>query len=741
MRTRRLAKSLINLAIIVPLLLNATPAFRLPFIETLERNVADIRLRATLPGYIDDRIVIADIDEASLAAIGRWPWNRDKLGSLVDTLFDHYGILVLGFDVLFAEPDESVALDVLDSLDRSPAGGLDEYQAVARLLKRQYEFDRQFASSLADRNVVLGYVFQQDEPVARNVLPDPMANIDGALLDRLELFTPAGFTGNLEALQSKAASAGFFDNPDFDVDGMVRRAPIIQAYGTALYPSLALAVTRAALDDPPINLAVFDDGAYAAIEQLQVGSLLIPLDASGSVTVPYLGNQGSFPYYSIAAILDKSLPKDALEGRVVLVGATAPGLVDLRTTPLSNAYPGVEVHANIISGILDSRIPMQPAWVIALELILLLLLAITMLVVPQWLGPKSIIALIAGIAAVVVAGNFYAWNTGLILPLASPLLMLLGVFMVNMCWGYLVEHRNRRSIKKLFGRYIPPAVVDEMAVQPDSISMEGQARDMTVLFADVRGFTSISEGLQPKELTSLMNELLTPLTRVIHDHGGTIDKYMGDAVMAFWGAPLEKPDHAHDGVKAAHAMIASLNELNSEFARRGWPEIKLGVGVNSGVMNVGNMGSEFRMAYTVLGDAVNLGSRLEGLTKQYGVPVIASENTKKATPAYRFMELDRVRVKGRDEPVSIHEPIAPRDELTDEQNDFIERFHKAISHYHEQNWKDAGKILHGLAADAEKPGRADWHLFLYLEYLRRIEDYKNSPPPDDWNGVHTHKSK
>ncbi|MDH3768326.1 MAG: adenylate/guanylate cyclase domain-containing protein [Gammaproteobacteria bacterium] len=742
LQLRKISKNLVNLAIILLLLLNVTPAFQLPFVETLERIASDIRLRATLPGGIDDRIVIADIDEKSLGDLGHWPWTRDKIAALVDTLFDHYQVNVVGFDMVFSEVDDSAGLQVLQSLDNSPVGKTDEYRLIAEGLKPQFAFDQRFAESLSGRNTVLGYVFDQDEDRTINLLPEPVTKIDDTSSEQLRLFKPKGFSSNLGILQSNANSAGFFDNPNLDSDGQFRRAPIFQLYKNGLYPSFALAVTRAALGNAQIDAPIQNSRkGYTAIEQVQLGSLLIPVDHAASMPVPYRGGEGSFPYFSITDILKKTVPAEQLEDRIVLVGTTAPGLLDLRATPVSSSYPGVEVHANIVSGILDGRIPRRPAWVMALEMTVLVVLGALMLIVPRWLTPKWTIFLIAGLSGLVIAGNFWSWRQGLILPLASPLLMILAVFLVHMTWGFLIEHRNKKSITKLFGQYVPPEVVDEMAEQPDSITLEGQARDMTVLFSDVRGFTTMSEGLKPKELTTLMNELLTPMTRVIHENRGTIDKYMGDAIMAFWGAPLPHTDHAHAGILTARSIIQGLNEMNRDFASRGWPGIKLGVGLNTGVMNVGNMGSEFRVAYTVLGDAVNLGARLEGLTKNYGVSIIVSETTRAAAPDFTFLELDRVRVKGREEPVGIYEPLDLCCHLNEIENKFMCAFHKALVLYWAQEWDEAEGVLRKLAAAAAEPDSVDWHGPLYQVYLNRIQNYRASPPGSQWDGVFTHETK
>ena len=418
----------------------------------------------------------------------------------------------------------------------------------------------------------------------------------------------------------------------------------------------------------------------------------------------------------------------------MLVGSSAPGLKDQRTTPLETTYPGVEVHANLIAGLLDNNIKRQPGWVIAVEFFLLLTISIVLGVINARLEPmRSLIVTMAALAAVVV-GNMYAWHNNLVLPLASPVALILFIFVFQTLWGFFVEARDKRMLAKLFGQYIPPELVEEMAESPDKISVSGESRDMTVLFSDVRGFTTISEGLEPHALTQLMNEMLTPMTHVIHHHRGTIDKYMGDAIMAFWGAPLKDENHARHALEAGLEMVKALPQINQRFRNKGWPEINIGVGLNSGVMSVGNMGSEFRMAYTVMGDAVNLGSRLEGLTKQYGVNIIVSEFTKAKVPDYSFLELDRVRVKGKDEPVIIFEPLGATDKQPEDLLARVERFHAALLDYRQQRWDAAESALKALAE--EDPQRK-----IYDVYLQRIQHFREDPPDIDWDGVFTHTSK
>jgi adenylate cyclase len=352
-----------------------------------------------------------------------------------------------------------------------------------------------------------------------------------------------------------------------------------------------------------------------------------------------------------------------------------------------------------------------------------------------WLSPVMATLSSVVIAGIVTAGSVFAWQYyNLILPLASPLLLVAMLFVLHMTYGFFIESRGKRQLAQTFGQYIPPELVDEMVDTSAEFSLDGESREMTVLFSDVRGFTSISEGLDPKQLTALMNALLTPLTRVIDKNRGTIDKYMGDAIMAFWGAPLTDPQHARHALYAAFDMMKALKDLQAEFAEKGWPPVNIGIGLNTGVMNVGNMGSEFRVAYTVLGDAVNLGSRLEGLTKAYGVDIIVSETTRKAVEEFVFKELDLVRVKGKNEPVAIFEPIGHKNDVSKDIISEITRYKQALRAYRKQEWDQAELEFFNLSQSYPKS-------LLYKEYLNRIANCRKTPPGPEWDGVYTHTSK
>ena len=743
MQLQRIVRLTLSALILLVLLIDTSGLIKYPFIKQLENWTYDARLNFTLPNTIDDRIVIIDIDENSLAEVGRWPWGRDKLARIVDNLFDYYKADVVGFDIVFAEKDESSGLEKFEYLARTSLKNDPLFLQALEEIRPSLRHDEIFADSLVGKDVVLGYYFktnlQEGETGVTGLLPPALTKMDVQWNERLPINKAVGYGGNLEILQASAKSGGYFDNPFVDADGVFRRVPLVQSYEGYLFASLALAITQTYFDDADIELAVETEGTrggkeYYALETIDLKNHRIPVDANGAVFVPYRGRQGSFIYISAHEVLSRKINPQVLQDKIVLVGTSAPGLLDLRSTPVQNIYPGVEVHANIISGILDDRIKHKPAWTVGYEFVLLVLIAVSMALLLPLVSPLLAAAGTAGLTVVVLAGTFIAWNSNLILPLASPLMLILLLFMLHMSYGFFIESRGKRQLAHLFGHYIPPELVDEMSASPEEYSLEGENREMTVLFSDVRGFTSISEGMDPKQLTQLMNALLTPMTRVIHKNRGTIDKYMGDAIMSFWGAPLADSEHARHALYAAMEMIEELKIMQADFKRRGWPEVNIGIGLNTGDMNVGNMGSEFRMAYTVLGDAVNLGSRLEGLTKNYGVNIIVSESTKNAIPEFVFRELDLVRVKGKNEPVAIFEPVGHKNDLEKSVTSEITAYKKALLNFRAQSWDRAEVDFFNL--NRTNPERK-----LYQVYLDRIAFYRNNPPGDDWDGVFTHTSK
>ena len=716
------------------LLANAAHYINIGLIERLELISYDTRVRLTMPNTVDPRIVIVDLDEKSLAEVGRWPWGRDKMARLVDVLFDRYQIGALGFDILFAEPDVSSGLDKLQALEQGALRNIPEFKAQLSKIAPGLDNDTLFAKALDKRPVVLSVNFNFEKPKAgefkaAGVLPEAILPGDAYAEHPFSVMTGYKYTGNLQQLQAHAAAGGHF-NAEPDVDGVIRRAPLLIQHGKDYYEALSLAIARLVNGSPPL----ITKQPEKDIESLRIARTEISVGSEVTVLVPFRGSQHSFPYVSATDVLNGRLPVEALQGKIVLVGTTAAGLFDLRATPVGTVYPGVEIHANLIAGMLDNNFKQLPPYALAYEVLILLLAGILLSLLLPRLDPLTGSLVVILSMVLMVALNLYAWGQNIVLPLASPLLLIVAIFGLNMTYGFFVERRAKKQIAGLFGQYIPPELVDEMSADPESIKMEGESRELTVLFSDVRGFTTISEGLDPKALSQLMNEYLTPMTRAIHKHRGTIDKYMGDAIMAFWGAPLHDKDHVDNALAAAMEMLFLLRKLGPEFRARGWPELKIGVGLNTGPMSVGNMGSEFRRAYTVMGDAVNLGSRLESLTKEYGVDIMVGETTMEQATNMLFRQLDRVRVKGKDEPVTIFEPMGRLNRVSQEVKDEVARFHEVLSHYLARQWSPALAILTEL--QAQQP---DCKLFAL--YRERIEYFMANPPEPMWDGVFTHKTK
>ncbi|MFP5304696.1 MAG: CHASE2 domain-containing protein, partial [Gammaproteobacteria bacterium] len=529
------------------------------------------------------------------------------------------------------------ALQLWGRLAEREFANVGEVTARADEIRRQLDYDARFAASLRGRPVVMGYFFKrgvrEGEAAAIGALCEPLIDAQTARLYDVRFVEARGYGASLPVLQEAAAACGFFDNPlAVEDDGVFRRVPLVQAYEGAIYPSLALAVTRLALGNPPVALEFEPPEIRSSLhlERVRIGPLPVPVDARVAAYVPYRGDNRTFTYISAVDVLRGEVASpELLRGAIVLVGATAAGLLDLRSTPVNRVFSGVEVHANLVSGMLDGRVRQKAPYYDGIEAVMELLIAFAL----AWAFSRLSAAASAGVGFGLVLGVILLalamWSyADFIMPLGVPVLFTLTLFMAHLLYGYFIESRRARGIARQFGQYVPPEIVAEMAENPGAVSMEGESREMTVLFSDVRGFTGIAEQLEARAVAELMNRFLTQQTAVIHRHRGTIDKYMGDNIMAFWGAPLADAEHALHALQAGLEMLRSVRKLDAEFDARGWPRLQIGVGVNTGRMSVGNMGSEFRMAYTVMGDAVNTGSRLEGLTKQYGAPNICSESTR-----------------------------------------------------------------------------------------------------------------
>jgi adenylate cyclase len=740
----RIAVTLIPL---VFALMHASGILRIGVLQRLDDIVYDARLRATMPQTLDDRIVIVDIDEKSLAEIGRWPWGRNRLAELVEELQDRQKTALLGFDVVFAEADESSGLKRLKQLAQAELKDQPGFSEKLNQLQASLDYDAVFAKAIEKRPVVMGYYFTSDRDGRVNgVLPAPVMGRD-ALGGRPIKFTSwNGYGANIELL-AKAAPLGGFFNSITEGDGVVRSIPLLAEYKGQYYESLALAMFRMLAGLPKVEPGFppekFLTRNYQGLESILLKqgnkTLAIPVDDRVATLVPFRGNGGaaggSFRYISAADVLSKRLSPGALKDKIVLVGTTAPGLLDLRVTPVGETYPGVETHANVISGFLDGKVFVKPDYAVGFEIVILLFSGLTLaFALPLLSASRAVVVSLAVIGA--IAGlNFWLYSGyGLVLPLASALVMGLTAFALNMSYGYFVESRSKRELANLFGTYVPPELVDEMVKDPDSYSMKATTKELTVMFCDMRGFTKMSETMEPTQLQALLNSVFSRLTDLIRGNRGTIDKYMGDCVMAFWGAPVDTPDHAALAVKTALEMSNAVRRINEEHKAKGLPEIGIGIGLNTGTMCVGDMGSDVRRSYTVIGDAVNLGSRLEGLSKSYGVDIVVSEPTRKLANDFAWQELDKVRVKGKDQAVAIFWPLAPADRIDKDNVSELKTWGVALKAYRAQDWDQCDVQLLNLQ-------RLNGKKFLYRLYAERVASMRLLPFDPEWDGATNFETK
>lgn len=696
-------------------------------LERADGIVYDLRLRGTQAprsaGLAE--IIIVDLDEHTMAEIG-WPWPRAKLGDLIENLANA-GVVVIAFDVIFAEPERNPAQEVLSELSHQNINTQNFNYLIDEM-----DGDKKFIESFGATDVLLGYILQGDD-VERGQLPTQVVASNSPIDHKLLVGEYSGYVTSLPIFHAASTGEGFI-NSSPDPDGFLRKSALLYRYKNKLFPSLSLEAARLYALADQITVKTKPAGIFNNVEGVIIGNELVPTDAESRVLIPYRGPQRSFPYVSAIDVLNNKFDTDIFEGSVVFVGTSAIGLADLRATPMGVQYPGVEIHANVLEGLLQpALLKYRPDWWEAAIALYLALLGLVLSFLLPRLGPVWMA--LTGLTALVgtIAGNIWIWNNAnMALPLVSSLLMIIFLVAYNIGTGFFSEAKKRQQIKSIFNQYVPPAHIDKMLDSPDDVSMDGERKELTVLFSDIRSFTSISEQLSANGLKKLLNRYFDPITEVIFTHQGTVDKYVGDMVMAFWGAPLDDEKHAEHAVFTALEMQRITARLRSEFSADGLPEIYVGVGVNTGEMNVGDMGSTFRRAYTVLGDSVNLGSRLEGLTKFYGVECLVSEFTQAQCPNIQFRTVDKVKVKGKKEAVTILEPLDP-EHTNEEKLAQINRYHQAYAHYLKQDWQSAEEILNNLQQQAPEK--------LYQLYLDRIAQLKQQTLSSDWDGSFTHTSK
>lgn len=677
-------------------------------------------------------IVLIDMDERSLSEQGRWPWSRLVMADLINKLGDA-GVVVTAIDVSFPEPENNPATQVIRYVQEQE---LDSEEVVSVLERAEIELDADgaLAGAVAGYDVIPGYLFINDGE-SKGAIPHPVVTSTDVPARAWGIRSASGYIANIPEVTEAAVGSGFYSVLEDD-DGTLRRYNMLFEHNGDIYSSLALETIRLYMFADEIEIIGTQTGDTMALEGVRVADLEIPLDQYGQMLIPFRGRSGQFPTVSATDVIEGRVDPAELEGRIAFIGSTAMALFDFRSTPVQSQFPGLEVHPTIAQGILDQNIPHQPLWGYGITVILVLGTGVLFSFILPFLSAPFIL----GISLVYLAGyaflNNWAWSSlgwamDATIIISLVVMQSVGVFV----YGFVSERFARLQVTDMFGQYVPPELVEQMSESPDNaLSFDGDRREMTVLFADIRNFTSISEGMEPAELKDMLNRYFTPMTKIIFDNRGTIDKYIGDLVMAFWGAPLDDPDHAKNALMGAMEMLEETQNLKAKFTAMGYPDIEIGIGLNSGEMNVGNMGSEYRRSYTVLGDNVNLGSRIEGLTKFYGAKLLVGENTYYlCQDEFEFCPVDKVLVKGKEEPVTLYEPLGKKDDIDPETLFEMESYQEALEAYYQGYWEDAHRQFFILSK--LNPDRG-----LYKVYAERTSG-EHEPPAEGWDGVFRHTSK
>jgi adenylate cyclase len=676
---------------------------------------------------------IVDIDEDSLKAIGQWPWPRTVLADLVNKLAQG-GAAAIGFDMVFPEPDRMSPANTLRYWpDTEALAGLREE------IEKLPSNDQVFAEAIGNAPVVLGFIAAPQG----TSMPEVKAGFAHGG-DDPKLFAPhyPGAAASLKELQDPAQGSGSL-NWIPEHDQIIRRMPMMVTVGDTLYPSFAADMLR--LAQGASTYVVKSSGASGekafgektGIVKIRVGDFEVPTEANGQMWIRFTP-ESKERYLPAWKVLNGEVGKEDLEGRILLIGTSAAGLLDLRATPLEASVPGVSLHAQAIEQILQGAFLQRPDFATAAELFYILALGILIAFLIYRLGALGS-AVVGGAAVATVIGiSWYAFDTlGWLVDPIYPAIALTAIYLVGTLVIFLRTERERNRVRHAFSHYMAPALVERLADDPSRLKLGGETRDMTLLFSDVRGFTTISEGLDAEELTRFLNSLFTPLSNIILDEQGTIDKFMGDAVMAFWNAPLDDKSHPSHACNAALRMMREMETLNerwreeAEAKGRPYRPVRLGIGLNTGVCCVGNLGSETRFDYSVIGDNVNVASRLEGQSKTYDVGTVVGESTTARAPDFAFLELDLLKVKGKTEATRIFALLG--DNALKRSPDFIrlsERHAEFLSRYRAQDW-DAAEAL-SLECENLNGARLDR---LYTLYRERIAFFRMNPPPPQWDGT------
>lgn len=708
------------------------------WVQLVQHRAFDEMMRLNPRPYQAVPVRVIDIDDESLARLGQWPWPRTTLARVVRRL-NELGAASIVFDAVFAEPDRSSPARAAASWPSTP-----EAERLKAAAARLPDNDEAFAAAMKGAGVVTGFALTGQKNAAMPRMKAAMATAGDDPARYLEEY--AGAVVNIPALEKASAGNGNFGF-QLEADGVVRRVPLLFKKDGAVLPALSLEALRVAQEVPGFAVKSSggsgEIGGHTGIVKIKVGDIVIPTDGSGKVWVYFTryAPQRTVPVWKI---FEKDFSPDSIRGNVTFIGTSAAGLKDLRVTPLDPALPGVEVHANLVEQALQGKFLNRPDWAEGVEAAYMLLLGLLLaLLLPRFGAMRCAMAGAAGVALALYASWKAFTGYGYLLDPVFPVLSVLAVYMVSSLINYLRSETERRQVRSAFSRYMHPKMVEELAKHPEKLTLGGETREMTILFCDIRGFTTISEQYDAHGLTTVITRFLTPMTDIIMQRMGYIDKYIGDCIMAFWNAPLDDADHAANACESALTMQETLAALNEKWKAEAEAEgrkhlpINIGVGLNSGPCCVGNMGSEQRFNYSVLGDDVNLASRLEGQSKAYGVGIIIGPLTREKAPGFAALELDLIKVKGKTRPVRIFALLGRADMADDGDFKKLEADHKGmLDAYRARDWDAAGKAL--AACRAHK--LFDLHK-LYDMYEERLKAYRAAPPPPDWDGSYTATSK
>ncbi len=708
-------------------------------LAALDNRIADtmFQWRGAVP--TTGEVVIVDIDEKSLKEVGQWPWPRNVVAELVAKI-GNSGAKVVGLDIVFAEQDRTSPKLYLAELEQYlpvdfPGDAFDSLKN-----NDQLDHDVILGNALASYPTILGYVFQIMNDGLKNESQKPFPSCvirispDNNSYDDLMLRASYRAIVNVDDI-AQAESEGFLSVFP-DLSGTVRNVPLIMELDAIPYPSLALEMLRVGLDTKEITIHVSQQAQSGkkGLLGVELAGKFVPTNELGEMMINYRGPARTFPYVSAVDVLNgRNLEK--LANKYVLVGTSSQGLFDLRATPYSNIFAGVEIQANIIDNVLkNDPLTFDIFTEIGLTITLIVIGGIILSALLAYANP--IAGALGGLVILIttIAGNYYLFFLkNQLLGVTYPLITALAVFLTVSVFNYFFEGREKRFINRAFSHYVSPQIVNQLRKEPKRLTLAGEQKNLTVLFSDIRDFTTISENMDSGQLGQFMNEYLTAMSNIVIEHNGMVDKFIGDAVMAIWGAPLDDADHAANAVRAAFHMKEKLEELRPAWTVQGLPHIEIGVGINTGIMSVGNFGSDKRFDYTVMGDNVNLASRLEGLSKMYGSSTIISEFTREVLGSEIFCRfLDMVKVKGKDLPAKIYEPLCigePEESLKRE----VLRFEEAITYYQNRQFDEASRIFEELHAANPLP--------LYKLYRDRVEICREAPPSDDWTGCFTFTTK